>query len=57
MKFIKYLLPIIILGLFPVQSTYALDDSSLYSSATLQCPAELQLTENLRSVAYNVIYH
>jgi len=52
MKFIKYLLPIIILGLFSTQNV-----SALTPAISMQCPAELQLTENLRSGAYNGRYH
>lgn len=52
MKFIKYLLPIIVLGLSPVQSV-----SGLTPIISTQCPVELQLTENLRSGAYNGRYH
>ncbi len=52
MRFIKYLLPIIVLGLLSVQ-----DVSALTSTISMRCPAELQLTENLRSGAYNGRYH
>ena len=52
MKFIKYLLPIIILGVSSSQSVLALTPV-----ISMQCPAELQLTQNLRSGAYNGRYH